>query len=70
MHLQPRVDDIERRIHEQADAGQRRRVREKTLTKLIDGWTTMAFHDVQSLLRELVDRIVVRDEGVQLVLRP
>jgi DNA invertase Pin-like site-specific DNA recombinase len=70
LRIEEAVEDIERRVHEQADSGQRRRAREKSLTKLIDGWTSMAFHDVQLLLRELVDRIVVRDDGVQLVLRP
>ena len=68
--LEEALEAIEWKIQEQADASGRRRGREQALARLLDGWGTLPMAERQSLLRELVERVVVRDEGMQLLLRP
>jgi hypothetical protein len=68
--LEESLERIERKIREQADASERRRDRERGLARLLDGWGTLPMAEKQSLLRELIDRVVVRDEGVRVLLRP
>jgi DNA invertase Pin-like site-specific DNA recombinase len=70
LRLEEALEEIERKVREQADASERRRGRERTLARLLDGWGTLPIAEKQSLLRELVDRVVVRDEGMQVLLRP
>lgn len=70
LKLEEELEDVERRIQEQTDARSRRRAREHALARLLDGWHTLPFTEKQALLRELVDRVVVHDEGVQVVPRP
>jgi hypothetical protein len=64
------LGEIDRRMQEQADASKRRRGRERALARLLDGWETLPMAEKQSLLRELIARVVVRDEGLQVLLRP
>ncbi len=70
LSLEDELAEIERKIEEQADAGDRRRSRERTLAKLLDGWEPLPIAEKQTMLRELVDRVIVHDESLQLVLRP
>ena len=70
LKLEEEIENVERKIREQADASERRRSRERALATLLDGWATLPIEEKQSLLRELVDRVVVRDDGVQVLLRP
>lgn len=70
LKLEEELEETERRIQEQADASERSRGRQKTLAWLLDGWATLPIDEKQSLLREVVDRVVVRDEGIQVLLRP
>jgi site-specific DNA recombinase len=59
-----------RRVQERANVGERARARQKALAKLLDGWDQLPLAEKQPLLRELVDRIVVKDDGFDVVLRP
>ncbi len=70
LKLEETLDGVERKVQEQASASERRRARERALARLLDGWSTLAIDEKQTLLRELVDRIVVRDDSVQVILRP
>jgi DNA invertase Pin-like site-specific DNA recombinase len=70
LQLEEELEEIERKLREQADASELSRRRQRALASLLDGWTTLAFADKQSPLRELVDRVVVRDDGIQVLLRP
>lgn len=70
LELEEELEDVDRRIQEQADASERLRNRRRALSALIDGWSTAAMAEKQSLLREVVDRVVVKDEGIQVVIRP
>jgi len=68
--LEEELEETEERIRRQANAAARRRQREHALATLLDGWPSLSFDDKRSLLRELVDRVIVRDEGSQVILRP
>ncbi len=70
LELEEELEDVERRIEEQTNAGERVRGRQKALATLLDGWPTLGLAEKQSLLREVVDRVVVKDEGIQVVIRP
>jgi hypothetical protein len=63
-------EEVERRIQDQTDASERTRGRQKALAILLDGWDEQPVEEKQQHLREMLDRVVVRDEGIQLVLRP
>ena len=69
LKLEEVLEEVERKVQEQTDASGRRRERERALARLLDGWTTLPFPDKQALVRELVDRVVVRDDGVQVLVR-
>jgi hypothetical protein len=69
LKLEEALEDVEHKIREQAGASERRKARERSLARLLDGWKTLAIDEKQTLLRELVDRVVVHDEGVQVHLR-
>ncbi len=70
LRLEEALQDTEQKIQDQADARERRRHREQSLARLLEGWETLALADKQPLLREIIDRVVVQDDGVQIVLRP
>ena len=70
LKLEETLEKIEQKIQEQGDASERRRDRERSLARLLDGWETLSIDEKQGPLRELVDRVVVRDEGLQVLLRP
>ena len=70
LNLEEELEEIERKLLEQADASERSRGRQRSLAALLDGWGSLSMDERQSLLRELVARVVVRDEGIQVLLRP
>jgi hypothetical protein len=58
------------RVAEQhSSEGERRRRQEDIVRRLRDGWGSFSVEQTQELLREALSRIVVRDDGVELVLR-
>ena len=70
LELEEELEDNERRIADQADASERVRARKKALAALLDGWGMLSLPEKQSLLREVVDRVVVQDDGLQVMIRP
>jgi len=62
--------EAERFAHQQASAAERVRRRERSLTRLRNEWDRLPALQRQALLRELVERGVVRDDGIRAVLRP
>lgn len=69
LRLEEALEEIERKVRDQADAGERYRGRQQALVRLLDGWETLPMQEKQSLLSDLVDRVVVRDEGTRVLLR-
>jgi site-specific DNA recombinase len=70
LKLEDELEELEHKLHEQANAAERGHRRQRARAALLDGWEQLAFLEKQSLLRELLDRVVVRDEGIQLVACP
>ncbi|MEX2158228.1 MAG: recombinase family protein [Dehalococcoidia bacterium] len=70
LRTEEELEDTERRIQDQTDASERTRGRQKALAILLDGWDEQPVEEKQQHLREMLDRVVVRDEGIELVLRP
>jgi site-specific DNA recombinase len=68
--LEEEYEAVLARMKEQADAGSRALGRQKALAKLLEGWQTLPLADRQSLLRDVLHRIIVRDDGFEFVLRP
>jgi DNA invertase Pin-like site-specific DNA recombinase len=70
LKIEEGVEEIEHRLKEHADASERTRERQRALAALLDGWPSSTMDEKQVLLRDLVDRVVVRDEGIQVIIRP
>ncbi|MEX0785030.1 MAG: recombinase family protein [Dehalococcoidia bacterium] len=70
LRLEDELETIERKVQDQADASEQTRRRQRALASLLDGWATLTFDEKQALLRDLVDRVVVRDDAMQVLLRP
>jgi site-specific DNA recombinase len=68
--LEESLAEAERFAHQQASAAERARRRERALTRLRNEWDRLPPPQRQALLRELVERVVVRDDGIRALLRP
>lgn len=58
-----------RLANEQADEEQRRRSRAQALKLLREDWDGLSFSQRQALMREVLERVIVKDDGVEMVLR-
>jgi hypothetical protein len=70
LEVEARLAAAERRVSEQASVAARRRAQEQALLRLSDRWDSLDFNSRRSLLRDVVDRIVVADDGIKVQLRP
>jgi len=68
LRLEEELDEIERRVQEHAGVSERYHARQRALAYVLDGWPTLPITEKQSLLRDLVDRVVVSDDGIEVVL--
>ncbi len=55
---------------QQATEAERKRQREAALVRLRDDWERLSFPQRQDLLRDILDRVVVRDDGIEALQRP
>ena len=70
MEVESRLAEAERRVDEQASMATRRRAQQEALDRLNERWDAIDFTRRRSLLRDVVDRIVVKDDSIQVLLRP
>ena len=70
LRLEEELEEIQRRLQDQRNASERTQNRKRTLATLLDGWETLSLIEKQPLLRDLVDRVEVRDDGIQVIRRP
>jgi site-specific DNA recombinase len=70
LDTESRLTATERRIAEQASVAARRCAQEEALLRLCDRWDSLDFPSRRSLLRDVVDRVVVADDGIKVQLRP
>jgi len=69
LELEDRLSEATRAAEQHASDEERRKGIEKTLRRLRDEWETLEFGQRQDLLREGLERIIVRDDEIQLVPR-
>jgi site-specific DNA recombinase len=69
LEVEERLVESQHLIRLQANEAERKREREEVLRRLRNEWESLTFLDKQELLRRLLDRIIVRDEGIELVPR-
>ncbi len=70
LEVEARLAAAERRLEEQASVAARRRTQEQALLRLSDRWDSLDFNSRRSLLRDVLDRVVVADDGIKIELRP
>ena len=70
LEVEARLAAAERRLEEQASVAARRRTQEQALLRLSDRWDSLDFKSRRSLLRDVLDRVVVADDGIKIELRP
>jgi site-specific DNA recombinase len=68
--LEDSLAEAERYAHQQATAAERDKRQEKALARLRSEWDRLPPPQRQALLRELLERVVVRDDGIRALLRP
>jgi site-specific DNA recombinase len=70
LQLEERLLESHRLAQVRASESERRREREQVLRRLRDEWDTLAFGERKDLIRGILDRIVVKDDGIETVLKP
>lgn len=68
-HSTDELAALDRRAAAHANEGERRRHRARQIALIRDDWDRLSFDERQSLLRELVERVIVEEDGVRTVLR-
>ena len=70
LEVEEHLAEAEHRAQERASLAARHRAQEQTLVRLIDSWDSLEFDRRRSMLREVIVRIIVKDDGVKVLLRP
>jgi hypothetical protein len=70
LQVEERLHESHRVAEQRASEAERRRQREQVLRRLRTEWETLAFGDRRDLIRGVLDRIVVKDDGIETVLKP
>jgi hypothetical protein len=70
LQVEDHLVETSRAAQQQASESDRRSRREVLLDRLRDDWDQLAFPEQQELLRDIVSRIVVKDDGIETILRP
>lgn len=70
LEIEERLIEAEHRVQERASLATRHRAQEQTVARLVDSWDSLDFSRRRSMLRDAVDRIVVKDDNVKVLLRP
>jgi len=68
--LEEQLVEYHRQAETQASEAQRRRQREQVMRRLRAEWNALPFGERRELIREVLERIVVKDEGIEMVLKP
>jgi DNA invertase Pin-like site-specific DNA recombinase len=68
--LEEALELADRRVEEHLTASERKRARERDVARMLEGWVELSFADRQAGLRDAVGKITVRDDAVDVILRP
>jgi DNA invertase Pin-like site-specific DNA recombinase len=69
LQLDEKLAELRRLAQHEASEGERRRQWERVLQRLRDDWLILSFVERRDLIREALERIVVKDDGLETVLR-
>src|SRR2546428_338848 len=69
LQLDEKLAESQRLAHQEASDGERRRQRERVVQRLRDDWLILSFAERRDLIWEALERIVVKDDGLETVLR-
>ncbi len=70
LSLEENLVEAQRVAQVQASEADRRRQKERALARLRDEWSRLQPEEQQALFRELLERVVLRDDGIQVLLHP
>ncbi len=70
LSIEENLVEAQRLAQLQASEAERRRQKEQALARLRDEWERLPPEEQQALFRELLERVIVRDDGIQVLLRP
>ena len=70
LSLEENLVEAQRVAQLQASEADRRRQKERALARLRDEWGRLQPEEQQALFRELLERVVLRDDGIQVLLHP
>ena len=70
LQLEAQVAESHRMAEMRASEAERRRQREQVMRRLRSDWTALPFGERRDLIREVLERIVVKDEGIEMVQKP
>jgi replicative DNA helicase len=69
LQLEERLLESHKLAELQASEAERRRQRDQVLRRLRENWSVLAFGERRDLIRAVLDRIVVKDDGIEMVLK-
>jgi site-specific DNA recombinase len=69
LQVEDHLVESNRIVHQKATESERRGRQEIVLTRLRDDWDGLSFDERRDLLRDVVARVVVKDDGIEAVLR-
>jgi site-specific DNA recombinase len=67
LRIEQKLVDAARRSEREASEKETRRERQKKLKALRDRWDDFPFEEKQDLLRDVLEKIMVRDDGLELI---
>jgi hypothetical protein len=70
LEVEEAMAEAQRALQQQATQTERRRQHQRAYARVRGEWERLEFAQRRELIRELVDRIIVRDEGIEALLRP
>src|SRR3989475_1511652 len=70
LQLEERLMESHKLAELQASEGQRRPQQDNVLQRLRENWSALAFGERRDLIRAVLDRVVVKDDGIEMVLKP
>lgn len=70
LKVEDALTEVERRAQQHVSVAERREARQWALNQIVQNWDSLPFAQLASLLREAVERIVVSDDDIQVLLRP
>jgi DNA invertase Pin-like site-specific DNA recombinase len=70
IQLEERLFESYRLAQIRASEAQRRRQHEMVMRRLRDDWSDLSFSERRDLIREVLERIVVKDDSIEMVIKP